>query len=63
MPLLTAIDNLRKVHREQKALLRTALERLQDMLKMDDGQAFSEADKFVKKLEDYLDGDKRIDVV
>lgn len=58
-----AIDHLRKVQREQKELLRTALERLQDMLKMDDGQAFSEADKFVKKLEEYLNADKRIDVV
>lgn len=45
------------------ALLRTASERLHDMLKMDDGQAFSEADKFVKRLDHYLEGQKKLDVV
>jgi len=48
---------------ELKALLLTAQERLLDMLKMDDGQAFSEADKFSKRLTEYLNRDKRIDVV
>lgn len=50
-------------NRELKALLCTAQERLLDMLKMDDGQAFSEADKFVKRLNDYLEGKKKLDVV
>ncbi|MNF15403.1 hypothetical protein D3C80_2180070 [compost metagenome] len=46
------------------ALLQGALERLEDMLKMDDGQAFKEADKFVKReLRPYLEGQKKLDVV
>jgi hypothetical protein len=48
---------------ELKALLNTAQERLLDMLKMDDGQAFSEADKFVKRLDVYLEDKKKLDVV
>ena len=54
---------LRRENAELKALLLTAQERLLDMLKMDDGQAFSEADKFSKRLTEYLNRDKRIDVV
>lgn len=57
-----SLECLRRANREQKALLKTALERLQDMLKMDDGQAFSEAEKFAKRLEIYLNR-KKIDVV
>lgn len=48
---------------ELKALLNTAQERLLDMLKMDDGQAFSEATKFVKRLDSYLEDKKKLDVV
>ena len=49
---------------KQKALLRSALERLEDMLKMDDGQAFKEADKFVtRELRPYLNKEEQIDVV
>lgn len=59
-----SLECLRRANREQKALLKSALERLEDMLKMDDGQAFKEADKFVKReLRPYLEGQKKLDVV
>ena len=51
-------------NRKLKSLLRSALERLEDMLKMDDGQAFKEADKFVKReLLPFFEKDKQLDVV
>lgn len=50
-------------NKKLKGLLRTALERLDDMLKMDDGQAFSEASKFAERLRTHLDAPAKIDVV
>lgn len=64
MSLAVWYNELKTENTVQKALLVSALERLEDMLKMDDGQAFKEADKFVKReLRPYLERDKKIDVV
>jgi L-2-hydroxyglutarate oxidase LhgO len=57
------LAHTQRENRELKALLRTAQERLLDMLKMDDGQAFSEATKFVKRLDVYFEDKKKLDVV
>jgi hypothetical protein len=63
--LLTSLQLVyaQRENRELKLLLRGAVERLQDMLKMDDGQAAKEADKFVARVQKYFDKPAQIDVV
>lgn len=63
---MSVVERALRANRENtelKALLITAKERLLDMLKMDDGQAFNEADKFVKRLDCYFEDQKKLDVV
>lgn len=56
-------QELEEENRKLNGLIVKSYERLQDMLRMDDGQAFKEADKFSKILSTHIERQNMFDVV